>query len=143
VVISDTETATAVPRLSITPQLMLPRETTPKRLSAIPRPLITTPPRHQSTTLQHSLLQLITSRLPNTTPPRHRSTTPLHIMGKYSVTSSFNMPTAKCTNYLLSSRMKGERIQQAIGHLRYGNRNCLALFVINFILRRITSFKWR
>ncbi|EFX86583.1 hypothetical protein DAPPUDRAFT_236443 [Daphnia pulex] len=31
--------------------------------------------------------QLITPRLPNTTPPRHRSATPLHIMGKYSLTT--------------------------------------------------------
>jgi hypothetical protein len=64
-------------------------------------------------------------------------------MGKYSVTLGFNMQTAKYTNYLLSSRMKGATIELAIEHLRYGNRNCRALFAINSILRRITSFKWR
>jgi hypothetical protein len=109
VVISDTTTATAVPRISITPQLMLPRDTTPKRLSAISRPLITTPLRHRITTLQHTLPQLITPRIPNTTPPRHRSATPPHIMGKYSVTWSSIMPTTTYTNYLLPSRMKGEK----------------------------------
>jgi len=78
------------PRLqSITPRLMLPRATTPKRLRTIPRPLITTPARHRSTTLQHTLLQLNTPRFPSTTPPRHRNTTQLDIMGKYSVTCSY------------------------------------------------------
>jgi hypothetical protein len=72
-------------------------------------PPSTTPPRNQSVTQLQMPRQLITPRLPNTTPPRHWGTTPLHIMGKYFVTWSLNMPTTKYTSYLLSSRMKGEK----------------------------------
>ncbi|EFX89344.1 hypothetical protein DAPPUDRAFT_233149 [Daphnia pulex] len=58
---------------------------TTKGKSTTPRLPNTTPTRHQSTTLLHSLLQLITMRFPHSTPPRHRSTTPLHIMVNYGV----------------------------------------------------------
>jgi hypothetical protein len=64
------------------------------------------------------LPQLTTPRLTSTAPPRNRSTAQLHIMGKYTVTWNFNMPTIEYSNYLLSrlvirEEIKGERNKQS------------------------------
>jgi hypothetical protein len=96
--------STTPPRLHIiVPQLMLSEllhrspevlffpELHYQRFDTTPMLRGTAPPRHRCTA-----------------PPRHRSTALLHIMGKYSVAWSFNMPTTN-THYLLSSRMKGEK----------------------------------
>jgi hypothetical protein len=92
-----------------------------------PRSPCTTPPSLQIITPQlrcPELLHRIPEICPNyaikgsSTTPRPLITTPLHIMGKYTVTWNFNMPTIEYSNYLLSrlvirKKIKGERNKQS------------------------------